>query len=79
MGTGLVMPRLPHVGQANCNIVGGVTQGGQKTFVYRGGYRWQFTTCIMSELQQCDWAFQHHQTTEKKSFWRMSLWRKKRY
>jgi hypothetical protein len=51
------MPHLPHVGQANYNIVGGFHKAVKKTFVYRGGCRWQFTTCVMCELQQCDWAF----------------------
>jgi hypothetical protein len=32
------MPRLPHVGEADCNMV--------------KGCRWPFTTCIMCELQR---------------------------
>jgi hypothetical protein len=51
IGTGLVMPRLPHVGQANCNMVRGLHKAVQKTFVYREGCRWLFTTCVMCELQ----------------------------
>jgi hypothetical protein len=68
MGTGLVMPVYRMWGQANCNIVGGLHKAVKKTFVYRGGCRWLFTTCVMWELQQCDWAFAAPPKNKKSPF-----------
>jgi hypothetical protein len=71
------MPHLPHVGQANYNIVGGFTRRSKKPLFTEGAVDGSLQHVLCANCNSVTGHLQHHQKTEKKSFWLMSLWRKK--